>query len=132
MYKPATREMAGIQFASIRKTLDAAFNQGHDELSAAYYDYWSKGLSKPWKGFDVQATPEASKALFDKLHGLIFHHYTVAFHNANMKLPKPKQIPEDEYRYVRDEKGNIISDRVTEAQAAINLLSAEGISIVEA
>lgn len=130
-YTPATRNYTGIQFESIRKTLDASFNQEHDDLSAAYYNYWSKGLSKPWKGYDKQATLEANKALFDKLHGLIFHRYTVAFHNANMALPKPKRYSEDEYRWVKDEKGNITGDKVTEAQVAINLLSTEGIAIVE-
>lgn len=128
-YTPATRNYAGIQFESIRRTLDASFNQEHDELSAAYYDYWRKGLSKPWKGYDAQATPEASKVLFDKLHGLIFHRYTVAFHNANMKLPEPKQIPEDKYRYARDEKGQIREDRVQSAQNQISLLQTEGISL---
>lgn len=131
-YIAANRNYTGIQFESIRKTLDGTFNQEHDDLSVAYYDYWSKGLSKPWQGFDAQATPEASKVLFDKLHGLIFHRYLVAFHNANMALPKPKQYSEDEYRWLKDEKGVIIGDKVADAQTTINLLTAEGIAIVEA
>lgn len=131
-YIPATRNFTGIQFEAIRKTLDPAYNQEHAGLSIAYYDYWSKGLSKPWKGFDKQATPEASKALFNKLHGLIFHRHLVAFHNANMALPAPKQYSEDEYRWVKDEAGNITGDKVAEAQTAVTLLSAEGIAIVEA
>ena len=131
-YIPTARNFAGIQFESIRKTLDVRFNQEHDDLSSAYYDYWSKGLSRPWKGFDKQATPEASKALFDKLHGLIFQRHLVAFHNANMKLPKLKQYSEDGYRWAKDEKGNIIGDKVTEAQTAITLLATKGISIEEA
>ena len=131
-YMITTRNFAGIQFESIRKTLDASYNQMHDNLSQSYYDYWQKGLSKPWKGFDVQPTLEASKVLFDKLHGLIFHRHLVAFHNANMALPKPKQYSEEEYRLVKDDKGNVIGDKVAEAQAAINLLATEGIIIAEA
>ena len=38
-YIPTARNFAGIQFESIRKTLDASFNQEHDDLSSAYYDY---------------------------------------------------------------------------------------------
>ena len=131
-YMPAIRNYDGIQFEAIRKTLDAKFNQEHDGLSVAYYDYWSKGLSNPWKGFDKQAAPELSKVLFDKLHGLIFHRYMVAFHNANMMLPKPKQYSEDEYRWAKDDKGAIIGDNVADAQTAINLLTTQGIVIVEA
>jgi hypothetical protein len=131
-YQPTTRNYTGIQLENIRKTLDATFNQEHDELSTAYYDYWAKGLSWPWKGFDVQATPKASKVLFEKLHGLIFSRYLVALHNANMALLEPARYSENEYRYIRNEKGDIIADRVVEAQAAINLLAAEGISIEEA
>jgi len=131
-YAPVTRNFTGIQFEVIRKTLDVSFSQEHDDLSAAYYDYWSKGLSKPWKGFDIQVTLEASKVLFDKLHGLIFHRYMVAFHNANIALPKAKQYSEDEYRWVKDDKGTIIGDRVAEAQTAITLLTTEGVVIMEA
>ena len=131
-YTPTTRSYAGIQFETIRKTLDASFNQEHDDLSATYYDYWRKGLSKPWKTFDKRATPEASKTLFDKLHGLIFQRHLVAFHNANIALPKPKQYSENDYRWAKDEKGIIIGDKVTEAQIAISLLTTEGISILEA
>lgn len=131
-YTATTRNYIGIQFENIRKTLDAKFNNAHDELSKAYYDYWSEGLSYPWKSFDKQATPEASKALFDKLHELIFHRCLIAFHDVNMALPKPKQYSQDEYRYIKDDKGVIIGDKVTEAQTAISLLATEGISIMEA
>jgi hypothetical protein len=78
MFKPETRNLDNIQFANLRQTVDAKFNTAHDELSIAYYDFWKHGQSKPWKGYDVQATPEESKALFDKLHGLIFHLHELA------------------------------------------------------
>ena len=128
-YIPATRNYTGTQFEKIRKVLDAKFNQAHDDLSVAYYDYWSKGLSKPWKGFDKQATPEANKVLFDKLHGLVFHLREVAFHNANLLLPLAERYSEDEYRWVKDELGNIIEDKNQMVKDAILKLKAEGIQV---
>lgn len=85
MFTPEKRNMDNVQFADLRKAVDDRFNRAHDELSIAYYDHWKKGLSSPWHGYDVQATPEESKALFDQLHGLIFHLHEVALEDEHIK-----------------------------------------------
>ena len=77
MWTPPQRNTDKIQYETYRKKIDQKFNDFHDELTIAYYDFWKKGESKPVnagsKIYDVQSTIEQSKALFNKLHGLCFH-----------------------------------------------------------
>lgn len=73
------RNFEHIQFETIRKRIDGKYNSLHDELTECYYKFWKKGLSKPFQGYDVQKTPEESKELFDKLHGLLFTMYSIEF-----------------------------------------------------
>jgi hypothetical protein len=127
-YIAVTRNTKGIEFESIRKTLDGRFNDLHDELSAAYYDYWRKGLSKSFRNFNVQTTIEESEALFNELHGLLFDLRLIAFHDANMALPIARRVPETEYRYIH-ERDSIVVDKIAEAQAKIDTLASKGISI---
>ena len=116
-----SRNYDNIQFADIRATIEQPFNNLHDELTNCYYKYWKNGLSKPFKGYDVQATLEASKALFEELHGLIFHELSVAFHEYNKQLPKDKQIPEAAYDTspvverieTKEENGKVVTTIVT-------------------
>lgn len=122
-YKPAKRNFEKVKFEELRKVIDPKINEIHDELSLAYYDYWKHGKSKPFYGFDVQATPEESKKLFDKLHGLIWEWYDVIFHNENKKQPANKQYSEDDYRYFRDQ------DKLAIAKDKILELRNEGIDI---
>jgi len=66
-----SRNLESVEFAALRRAVETPFHRAHDELTAAYYDGWRHGRSAPWRGYDVQATPEQSRALFDELHGLI-------------------------------------------------------------
>ena len=129
-FQVTVRNTAGIQFDRVRQALDSKFDTAHDALSAAYYDYWRKGISHPWKGFDVQASPEESKILFDKLHGLLFFIYTVRFHQANMLQPLALRYDEELYRYRREPGGTLLEDKLLPSQATIDALQLEGISIV--
>ncbi|MBM3498129.1 MAG: hypothetical protein FJX74_05605 [Armatimonadetes bacterium] len=70
-WQAPTRNLDAVEFAPLRKAVEAPFHRAHDELTAAYYDHWRHGRSAPWRGFDAQPTPGQSKALFDELHGLI-------------------------------------------------------------
>ncbi len=90
-----------VQHEDLRRKIDARFNTLHDSLEEAYYGErgpddrfvqdtgWRHGVSKPWQGFDKGATPKASKALFDELHGLLWRVYELAFHEENVKQATP-------------------------------------------
>ncbi|RLG73164.1 MAG: hypothetical protein DRO23_09415 [Thermoprotei archaeon] len=80
------RNTDSIKFEKIRKNIDKKYEDLHDELSDAYYNYWREGASKEWQGHDVQPTLEESKVLFDKLHGLIFLVRDIEFDEENSKL----------------------------------------------
>jgi len=118
------RNFDNIQFADLRKTVDQEFNLIHDELSDCYYNYWKLGKSKSVDIdgiiYDKKETIEESKAQFDKLHGFIFNLREVKFHQENKKLPEKERILEDKYRYEKDEKGNILRDKIQEAQDKIS------------
>ncbi|HUV82960.1 MAG TPA: hypothetical protein VMW53_07805 [archaeon] len=111
------RNFSKVQYEEIRRKLDEPFNNLHDELTNCYYQFWKKGLSKPFRGYDVQSTIEESKSLFDELHGLIFENYKVAFDNFN--IASGGIVPESEYdklpkmvstSIVKDEDGEIIDE----------------------
>jgi hypothetical protein len=109
------RNYDNIQFADLRAKIEPEFNKAHDELTEAYYKYWKKGESYRvnigGQEFDVQKDEKASKELFDKLHGLIFDLLQKAFHEENVKLSIEEKIPEDEYRYVKNELGVVTEDK---------------------
>lgn len=128
-YKTPARNFHRIRFEKIRSSFDAKYNIAHDELSDAYYSYWKKGLSHAWKGYDVQATPEQSKTLFDKLHGLIFLKRDVDFHDFVQTLPEKDRIPEREYNEIRDSSGIVIGKVDERARAQIQTLQADGIDL---
>ena len=79
------RNFDRVQYADIRKIVDGEFNDLHDSLSDAYYNYWKKGKNKQWKGYDIKNTLEESKELFDKLHSLIFFKRDVKLNEENNK-----------------------------------------------
>lgn len=89
MWKPPERNYDGVEFEALRRVVDAKYAQAHDELSDAYYNYWRYGKSKPWRGYDVQRTPEESKALFDKLHGMLDDLRQAAMMKEHEKQPDP-------------------------------------------
>ena len=133
MFKKEIRNFDNVQFADSRKKIDDKFNKVHDDLSEAYYDFWKKGESKELVAggttYDKADTPEASKELFDKLHALIFDLKDVNFHNENLKQPAKDQIPADKYKDKKDKDGNVVGDKVQEAQNKIDSLKTEGIEL---
>lgn len=88
-----TRNRTGILDADLRADVDPIFEALHDALERAYYDHWRHGRSQPWQGYDVQATPEASKLLFDQLHGAIWHAHEVALADADDARPAGQRRP---------------------------------------
>lgn len=112
---------------------DVKYNELHDRLSDCYYTYWQHGESRPFavgtKTFDVQATPELSKKLFDKLHGLIFHLREIAFHAENLKQPTGKRIALSKYHDIKDGSGSVVDNTVGIAAREIAKLKAEGIEL---
>lgn len=83
----AERNRQGIEDASLRAGVDPVFESLHDGLERAYYDAWRHGRSRPWQGYDVQATPALSKALFDQLHGALWHRHEIALDVADQARP---------------------------------------------
>lgn len=115
----AVRSYKGVQNEKLRtlrirgEQFDDIFNAIHDTLEEAYYGDrdetgrfvmwtgWKHGVSKPFtiEGavFDVQSSRETSKALFDRLHGLLWDRYQTAMHKTNMALPLGQQTPREDY-----------------------------------
>ncbi len=129
VFRTTQRNYQNVQFGALRKDFDKPYNRLADELSDAYYNFWKKGKSKPWQGYDVQPTPEQSKELFDKLHGLIWHWYNVNFHKLNLSLPPEQRIPEKEYNYVYGPEGKVLYKKSEHSKEIIEKLKQEGIQI---
>jgi len=130
----AVRNYDGIQFEKYRRKVDPKFIALHDELQDCYYDYWKKGLSRPFQEYDVQATPKESKVLFDKLHGLIAHLHTVAIDDEHKATKLEDQDPKYESCVkfdVRDKEGTLLEtiDRVADSQVKIVERALDGITI---
>ena len=103
-----------VQYEPIRRLIDPKYLALVEKLEDCYYgdkiavngrrtrqNCWLDGTSRPFtmggQTFDVQATPEESKALFEKLHGLIWKQYDIEFDIENQKLaPAPDTLSEDE------------------------------------
>lgn len=123
-----------IQFDSLRKDIDPPFKTLVAELDVAYYQFWKKGLSRPWHGFDVQATPELSHALFDKLHGAVWNAHAIAMKAENEKRGFPY---EDDKIDIPDESGaktsikykNMLKDLRTKGVDIPAILAARGVTI---
>ena len=129
MARPA-RNYANIQFEELRRQIDGPFNELHDGLEEAYYGDrrpdgsldkstgWMAGVSKPWEGFDKEATPTASKALFNRLHGALWQFRALHFHAENLKRPQP--YPADRYDEYDDEQpdGTVAKRRRVEDERA--------------
>jgi len=126
------RNFSGVQNEALRtrlvrgKRLDDIFNEIHDTLEESYYGDrgadgrfvagtgWRNGQSKPFsigaRTFDVQPTREESKALFDRLHALLWDRYNVAMHRLNLSLPRGQQLDREDYdANDRDELGNVVN-----------------------
>ena len=128
--KPTTRNMSGIQHEFLRKKVDNKFNIVHDDLSDCYYNFWKEGKSKEFKvglnTFNKMNTPEESKQLFDKLHGLIFHEYKVKFHEENLKQDAKDKISEDKYNA---QDSSTYKTPVEDSQAVIDSMKTQGIEL---
>lgn len=111
-----------IQHEELRRKVDPQFNEIHDVLSDAYYSR----ESFIWGGKNYGIL---DKDTFDKLHALIYEERMVKFHAENLALPKSKRIDEDEYRYLRDKDGVVLSDNVSEATITIEEKKGEGFEI---
>ena len=115
MWTPTNRNRDGIQFADLRKNVDARFDAVHDELSDCYYN------RKPFRSMGI-----LTKEQFDKLHGLIFHIRDVVFHRENLKLPVEEQVPEEKYNIIYNENGTIVGRKTLQALTKIAALRKEG------
>lgn len=124
-----------IQFESLRKDIDPPFLALIETLNVAYYQFWKNGRSSPWHGFDVQATPELSKALFDRLHGAIWGAHELAIRDENERrgfpYPVDKVDPLDEAGLIRRSaqlKTRLRALRATGVDVAA-ILASRGMSI---
>ena len=114
--------LSGAQWATVREQVDTRFLDLVRSLEDSYYgtaltwdadgsartrslDGWRHGVSHPFvsgaKVYDVQLTNELlnieeTKTLFDKLHGLIWQHHTVAMVDQNIADGKPYALMDDE------------------------------------
>ena len=132
MWEKPIRNYEKIQFAELRQTVESRYNELADELSDCYYNCWKHGLAKPFYGYNVQATLEDSKLLFDKLHGLIFHKLEVALCVEAEKpsnQDKPYQEKFRKHIEIRDTLGNIIDTKKDRSLRHIDQLRQEGIEL---
>lgn len=121
------RNYKNIRFEDIRRVIDPKYNKLADDLSEAYYNFWKKGLSHPWMGYDVLDSPQKSKEQFDKLHGLIWLWYDVEFNDYNLSLPPEQRIPLDQYEEKRDPlTGKLLYNRSEHSLKLIKQMAKEG------
>lgn len=122
-YKPAERNLVGVQWEAIRRVVDGEYNKLHDTLSAAYYE------KRPfvWGGRDYGVL---SKATFDELHGLIEHLRLTAWHAEAQKLPQTERKRfEEQQDTVRSRDGAVVASRLQAAAEAIATARAKGITL---
>ena len=122
------RNRDGIQFAELRALIDPKVEGLHDGLEEAYYGDrdpvtgaldrttgWLAGVSKPWHGFDKQATPALSKSLFERLHGALFDVHYLFFHDENQN----RQTPYSRGDYDDYDDDGVPGSRVADSRAAL-------------
>lgn len=83
----------GVADAAIRSRVEPVFTAEKRLLDESYYQNWKFGRSAPYRGYDVQETPEASKALFDKLSDLVDQAMVIALDEADRVAPPEEKIP---------------------------------------
>ncbi len=136
------RNLAGVQFEALRRVIDQPFHDFKDELEEAFYGArledgsldkatgWSSGISKPFRGFDKQATLKESKVLFDHLHGALFMFYTLVLHDENVAQglpfareqidrPIPSRIAEGIIKLARAEKREITAQELRDINTSL-------------
>lgn len=133
VWKPPVRNFDGVQFERLRKRpeLDAKFNEVCDRLSAAYYDGDTFRQGKLWINFGElkKLDPEQAKFIFDKLHGLIWHHYDAALVALNRSFG---EYPEEQVNFSVevDQTGTVLKRREDLAKELIALWKSEYFELV--
>lgn len=121
------RNYDNIQHEELRRKVDPRWTVLHDELSDCYYNFWKKGLNKPFQDYDVQSTLEESKVLFDKLHGLIESRREVALDDEYRKLPEERKT--DNMRAYFDNFDDDNKNKVSRIRERVLILKQENIII---
>ncbi len=136
------RNLDGVQFEALRRVIDQPFHDFKDELEESFYGTrlengsldkttgWSSGVSKAFRGFDKQATPEDSQALFDLIHGALFTFYTLVLHDENVAQgfpfareqidkPIPSRVAEGIIETARKEKRTLTGKEFQDINASL-------------
>lgn len=132
MYTPAERNLDKVAYEDIRKDVDVAFNDAHDALSVAYYEHWKKGdYSVEFQGYKPADgdTLEQAKALFDKLHGLVFKMHEVKLYEENEKKPS-KDVDAKLKASLELVKEGETETRVDKIKSDITSLKGEGLELI--
>ena len=133
----ATPSLKNAQHQTVREVVDAPYIEAVRRLEASYYgtpltvdnegmatsrakDGWRNGINHPFEEHDLPTDPADAKALFDKLHGLIWHQYREAF-----DVEAKKQGLEN-YDPVKPNKPEGRQTKLARAQVEIARLEAEG------
>jgi len=124
--KVKARNYLNVPDGELRRDVEAPWNALSDELDVCYYQFWRKGLSRPFHGHDLQATPAECQALFNSLSDAIDTARTVALHDASDALPAddPRKIPD---RRRLDADGQ---DRGALARQKLATLASRGVTVV--
>jgi hypothetical protein len=138
-YQPTERNYKDVQFGSVREQVEPVYTSLVDELSACYYDHWQLGESRPFvtkdgSSFDVVLTdgefnPDATKELFDKLHGLIYHRMELALQVEYKKLEGKEAEKYQRYNDYKDQDDPTVLTKEDLANRFIDQLTQEGIEI---
>lgn len=111
-------DVAGAIDGEVKAEMEHIYQDLRVSLSVAY-DFWRRGLSSPWNGFDVQATPEESRAQYQLLIGTLKALYSLAVQRlgeARGKSTQPAiEIPAEMTRtqlltLIQNLKARILSD----------------------
>ncbi len=135
------------QWASVRAKVDARFHDIVRSLEDSYYgtaltwdgegltktraaDGWRDGVSHPFvtgpRTYDKEPTLAENKLLFDKLHGVIWMHYTVAMVDQNIADGNPHPRMDEETQDV--EKGRVPGQASDEVRFRVVTLSRKAIA----
>ena len=101
------RNYTNVEDAMLRLEIDHVFNALHDDLTELYYQHWRKGeIDLPWFGHRPSSVQEA-KALFDELHGEIFHKRDERMIAKGWERPFSSDEPPEEPLLMRSTKVSI-------------------------
>lgn len=101
--------------AKVRQIIDPCVVDLADELSTCYYQFWKKGLSKEFYGYDKKKTVAESKTQFDTLHGMIYLIHECLLHKQNSIMPAEDKVSSVKYNDILDENGMVVDSRSNKA-----------------